>query len=162
MLCWQGFPKRVVMSGQLALVFHELANAAAVPSTSPLITLKSSLIMLLKFPHRPVGWRVTQRHRYISNMCDVLQTKTHFTEYNCLVRVIYGTTGGHRDLMSSHTRDVSFKRSVSWDEDLHHGRQLDHHVNAQLESYGDVEGGWLEGTHLRCRRQKTVKKMKAP
>lgn len=49
----QGGPKRALTSGQLALVFQELANATALPSTRPLPTRKSSLITLLKFPHRP-------------------------------------------------------------------------------------------------------------
>lgn len=51
----QGFPKLDLMSGQLDDIFHVLAKAAAVPSTSPLVPIKSSVIMSLKFPHKPVG-----------------------------------------------------------------------------------------------------------
>lgn len=51
----QGFPKLDLMSRQLDDIFHALAKAAALPSTSPLVPIKSSVIMLLKFPHKPVG-----------------------------------------------------------------------------------------------------------
>lgn len=60
MLSAQGFSKLLWISGQEAWVFHVLANAAAVPSTTPLMALKSSVWTLLKFPQRPVEnqWKV--------------------------------------------------------------------------------------------------------
>lgn len=63
------------MSGQLALVFHVLANAALVPSTNPLITLKSSVIMLLKFPHKPFRIHMTQQESTISVLTYVMHIR---------------------------------------------------------------------------------------
>lgn len=85
MLWRQGCPKRVLMSGQLARVFQVLAKVVAMPSTSPLITLKSSLIMLLKFPHKPVGWHIFTQ-RYLTR-CEVLQTNCALLHYN--LQILY-------------------------------------------------------------------------
>lgn len=51
----QGFSNINLMSEQLTDVFQVLAKATAVPSTNPLVLMKSSRISLLKFPHKPVG-----------------------------------------------------------------------------------------------------------
>lgn len=60
MLSAQGFSKFCWILGHEAWVFHVLANADAVPSIIPLMTLKSSVWMLLKFPQRPVEkqWKI--------------------------------------------------------------------------------------------------------
>lgn len=127
------------MSGQLALVFHVLVNAAAVPSTSPLITLKSSLILLLKFPHKPVGWGDTHLHicySWIMIKLHIKMCRRHFPNTDTIIR--------------KHTRGGPCEGRVSWDEDLHQRRQLDHHCYANIGAYEDVEGWWTEDTQVRC------------
>lgn len=54
MLSVQGSSKLCLMLGHAAWVFQVLAKAGAVPSTTPLIALKSSVWRLLKFPQRPL------------------------------------------------------------------------------------------------------------
>ena len=60
MLSAQGFSKLRWILGHEAWVLHVLANAVAVPSITPLMALKSSVWMSLKFPQRPVEkqWKV--------------------------------------------------------------------------------------------------------
>ena len=53
MLTVQGFSKVFLASGQSARVFQVLPKAAEVPSITPLVVLKSSVCMSLKFPQRP-------------------------------------------------------------------------------------------------------------
>lgn len=66
MLSAQGFSKLCWILGHEAWVFHVLANAVAVPSIIPLMTLKSSVWILLKFPQRPVEkqWKVYTAHTW--------------------------------------------------------------------------------------------------
>lgn len=53
MLTVQGFSNVFLALGQSALVFQVLPKAAEVPSITPLVVLKSSVCMSLKFPQRP-------------------------------------------------------------------------------------------------------------
>lgn len=53
MLTVQGSSKVFLASGQSARVFQVLPKAAEVPSITPLVVLKSSVCMSLKFPQRP-------------------------------------------------------------------------------------------------------------
>lgn len=53
MLKMQGSPGELVTSGQVILVFHVFTNVPAVPSINPLVVLKSSASISLKFPQRP-------------------------------------------------------------------------------------------------------------
>lgn len=165
----QGCPKRDLMSGQLALVFHVLANAEAVPSTSPLFTLKSSHIMLLKFPHKPVGWNDTHLYRckrlymFVENeekfqvlnltdcfICGKNKIKLHIKMW----RRLFADSG---TIIWRHTRGGSSEWSVSWNEDLHDGGQLDHHLYAHFGTYVDVKRWWPEHTQVRCSSQEISK-----
>lgn len=64
MLSAQGFSKLLWILGHEAWVLHVFANAVAVPSIIPLMALKSSVWILLKFPQRPVEkqWKVYTAH----------------------------------------------------------------------------------------------------
>lgn len=123
MLSAQGFSKLCWILGHEAWVFHVLANADAVPSIIPLITLKSSVWMLLKFPQRPVEkqWKV-----YIA-----LTTKSDIDQ---------GVL-----ILHSLTTSLVFERSIQADKHLHHGCEL--HFNLDTKACVHDHEEWWRSEH---------------
>lgn len=85
----QGCPKVNMMSAQLADVFQVLAKAVAVPSTNPLRPMKSSLIFLLKLPHKPVGVQFNQKQTNLDVKSVYFKVFDPFTPCCCIWNVTY-------------------------------------------------------------------------
>lgn len=65
-----------LISGQLAIVFHELPKAEAEFSTTPLIVRKSSVWMLLKLPQRPYVRKKTHTQYKLTTNFQIIKNKT--------------------------------------------------------------------------------------
>lgn len=121
MLSAQGFSKLLWILGHEAWVFHVLANAAAVPSTTPLMALKSSVWTLLKFPQRPVEkqWKVytvCTRQKTLSKMFLNFILKFH-----------------------SLTTGLVFELRINSNEHLHDGCDLDFKLETKICLHDDEE-----------------------
>lgn len=151
----QGCPNTGLISGQLALVFHELTKAEGVPSTSPLLTLKSSDILLLKFPHMPVGMK-----------CDTLRQRTNWMwlkicKPTYLWNLLWEYFFPYYEIKQArHTSGGSFEWRISREVNLHYWRDLNYHLYANGGVKDGIEGGLLEDFHIRCTKHKGRRKHK--
>lgn len=127
MLSAQGFSKLRWMLGHEAWVFHVLANAVAVPSITPLIALKSSVWILLKFPQRPVEeqWKVCTAH----------------TRQKTL----------RRSYLHSLTTRLVFENRIQSHKHLHDGCDLDFNQDTKLCLHDDEERWRSEHGDVSCR-----------
>ena len=122
------------------MVFHVFAKATGVASTSPLITLKSSVRMLLKFPHRPGGW---------TDRCHQHKMGMRLRRGGEVEGEREGD-GVDREVGQGRTARGALEGGAGGDVELHVGNEL----HLQLQTHGgldeDEEGGGLEDAHIRC------------